>query len=213
MTFPTQPRPAPASFDNPDFIHLKSLSDMAKQIILWATALDAQCQILIAKRAPILDLPRPSSRWDVEQRDGHPRPDRDNPGYLPTPPRAPKPSTGGNPCDEISLESSGTCSIKAPPATKASLRKTALALGVPEALVDSPDYLGTKGRPSVVGLNKTQKLINDALDKIASGENPASLWMGPEPEEMGTVAETTVKEPDDAQTTTPVIPESDAPEL
>ena len=38
--------------DNPDFVHLKSLSDMCKQIILWATAADAQIQVLLAKRAP-----------------------------------------------------------------------------------------------------------------------------------------------------------------
>ena len=50
-----------SSFDNPDYVHLKSLSDMMKQIILWATAADAQAQILLAKKAPQLALPTASA--------------------------------------------------------------------------------------------------------------------------------------------------------
>jgi hypothetical protein len=52
MSISNLPVRSTGSFDNPDFVHLKSLSDMCKQIILWATAADAQIQVLLAKRAP-----------------------------------------------------------------------------------------------------------------------------------------------------------------
>lgn len=167
---PTRPS---STFDNPDFVHLKSLSDMCKQVILWATAADAQIQILLAKRAP-----------DMRMRD-RARDQRDNPGYMPTPPiphpvsSDPWPYEGPrNPCGEISLETiEGT--IKAPPmpTSKVELHKMALALGIPVSILASKDYLNDKARPSVVGIKRTQDLINKVLDKIADGEDPSELWV------------------------------------
>ncbi len=164
MSFSNLPTRTSSSFDNPDYVHMKSLSDMCKQIILWATAADAQIQILLAKRAP-----------DMRMRDRVP----DHPGYGPSPPTRndPCPREGPkNPCDEISLE--GVATIVAPlPTSKAKLWEMAVNLGIPTSLLATKEYLNDKARPSLDGIKRTQGLINQVLDKIAGGEDPSDLWV------------------------------------
>lgn len=79
---PTRPS---SSFDNPDFVHLKSLSDMCKQIALWATAADAQIQILLAKRAPVMKLSEPRlPDHQIESAKDAPSDSQVKPSSLPT---------------------------------------------------------------------------------------------------------------------------------
>lgn len=160
---PTRPS---SSFDNPDFVHLKSLSDMCKQIILWATAADAQIQILLAKRAPNMHV-RPDGRIPVGTFVDPP---------IPTPPLAPGQS---NPCGEIPLGTATPCVLQPPPlpTSKVELHKMAVSLGIPAALLATKDYLNDKARPTMVGITRTQDLINKVLDKIAAGADPSELWV------------------------------------
>ena len=153
-------------FDNPDYVHLKSLSDLLKNIVLWAQAADAQCQILLAKRAPVLNLPRPPA---------------------PLIEAAPAPSDPAPVVEEEAVaarvvEPLVATAPKEDPFSKGVLWRKATSLGIPESVLEKPDYLGTKGRPSLTGMIKTKKLIDDAMEKIVVGEDPSVLWVAPEAE-------------------------------
>ena len=151
-----------SSFDNPDYIHLRSLSDMLKNVVLWATAADAQVQILLAKRAPVMNdfgMHRPPVRTEP----------------------------GGNPCGEVFLRhESGAPLLHIPPlvdptafpTTKKELRKLALAMGIPEVIIDGQQYLNGKSRPSLVGIVATQSLLAMTKQWISEGKNPAEIWTG-----------------------------------
>lgn len=162
-------------FDNPDYVHLKSLSDMLKNIVLWAQAADAQCQILMAKRAPVLNL-RPASKpepcGEVALKTAEPTALAD----VPPPPPV-------DPDKDVHVTATAPTIAKENPLSKGDLWKRATAIGIPESVLESPDYLGTKGRPSLTGMIKTKKLVDDAMDKIVMGEDPSVLWAAPAPEE------------------------------
>lgn len=122
-----------ASLDNPDYVHLKSLSDMLKQVVTWARAADAQVQILLAKRAPVMAPPM----------------------------NVPVPASINDPHREGKIE----------------LWSKAVSLGIPTALLGSPDYLGKKGRPKSEGIVKTKTLIEEVKARIAEGRDPSDLWI------------------------------------
>jgi len=139
------------SFDNPDYFHLKSLSDMLKNVTLWAQAADAQVQILLAKRAPMIRVglahpPEPSSCDDDSQSKG--------------------------------MTSPSTQATNLP-TTKSKLYTMAESLGIPETLLATRDYLNGSSKPTSDGIKRTRDLISKVLDKIAMGEDPSELWASP----------------------------------
>lgn len=168
------------TFDNPDYLHLKSLSDMLKNTILWATAADAQVQVLLAKRAPVLAARIPSGVSIPEALVAASVPET---VHLVQQPAAPASTVGtfrivnGVPVsmhkDLKIIKERKTSDL--PP--KSEVGPAALAVGIPQAVLDKPDYLNGKHKPSQDGIKKTLALIEHAKAEIAKGNDPCFLWV------------------------------------
>ena len=63
------------------------------------------------------------------------------------------------------------------PTSKAELWEMAVNLGIPVTLLETSEYLNDKARPTLVGITRTQSMINKVLDKISNGEDPSDLWV------------------------------------